>query len=164
MTRLIPLVFLFVLLPTMLFAADATSPPTAVAELTIQPQPGKSKWFSNAEPLFGQYLATGDGVATGPLSGRVNWDFYEDQSRADTHPAYLRGFIERDGTRHRFEMIGVYTPGPGEQPEYWTLSGTIVLESDQLMGTRQLLVTGKFMPRLSQAHWTVWRPSRPAHG
>jgi len=45
-----------------------------------------------------------------PARRKVAWDLYEETSAEERHPAFLRGFLERDGQRYPFEIIGLYTP------------------------------------------------------
>lgn len=160
--RLILLTGLVALLPINLSAADAVSPLTAVAELTLNHRPDQSKVIPDGEPVFGNYLGSGDGAATGVLSGRIGWDLYEDQTRTNAHPTLFRGLIEKDGKSHPFEIVGVFTPEPAHGPEElqrWSLSGAIVFETDALTGARHAPITGEGVRRAQDGwrhRYTVW--------
>ena len=157
------LVAIALLLPVA--AAPAVAQTEAVLKLTLQYQQSDHKVINEGTPLFGHYLGTGDGVATGTLQGTVDWDLYEDQSRDDLHPAHFRGFIAHQGTPYAFQLIGVYTPEGQEQvtmpdgrehSRHWALSGTIVFEDPALLGMRQALVTGSTDLSVMQLRVTVW--------
>jgi len=124
--------------------------------LVLQYQPSDGKWISDGTALFGVYLGSGRGVASDSLAGSVAWDLYEDQSRDDTHPSLFRGFIERDGKRHAFEIIGVLTPDGLEKTRHWFLSGTIVLQDRELLGVRAAPVTGSVAAGVWEHRYTVW--------
>jgi len=135
------------------------------AELTLQYQQSDSTWVDDGEALFGHYVGSGRGIATGALQGTVRWDLYEDQSRNDLHPALFRGFVERAGRRHQFQIIGVYTPEGSEKLvtpaghetfRRWTLSGTVILEDSLWLGARHAPVTGSVDISLGTARHTVW--------
>jgi hypothetical protein len=148
--QLVPqLVMATLLLPGLSIAA-----PQPAATLMLQHRPSDGKWISDGNALFGAYLGSGGGVATDALAGAITWDLYEDQSRDHTHPTLFRGFIERDGKRHAFEIIGVFTPDGLATPRRWFLSGTIVLEDDKLLGVRAAPVTGS-----GSAETGVWKHS-----
>jgi hypothetical protein len=138
-----------------IIAAGATASPRAVAELTLQRQPSHPKWIPEKPPLFGDYLASGDGSGSGALAGRLEWDLYEDESRDDRHPAWLRGVIERDGRRYPFEIIGVYTPDPADRRR-WRISGAIAFDDARLLGALHAPITGAFEASTNSARYTVW--------
>jgi len=137
--------------------ADALASPRPIAELKLQAS--QSKRTSDKPPLFGDYLASGDGSGSGALSGRIQWDLYEDQSRDDRHPAWFRGVFERDGHRYPFEIIGVYTPDPKNSGR-WRISGAITFDDIKLLGTLHAPITGTFEANTSSARYTVWVDSK----
>ncbi len=145
------LVLTVLLLPTLSLAA-----PQSVAVLTLEYQQSERKSINDGKALFGIYLGTGTGVANGALKGTVAWDLYEDQSRADMHPTLFRGFIERDGKRHPFQIIGVLTPDGLKKTRHWFLSGTIVFEDSKLLGVRHAPVTGSVETGVWKHRYTVW--------
>ncbi len=136
-------------------AAGALASPQSIAELKLQRQESQSKRISDKPPLFGDYLASGDGRGSGALSGRIQWDLYEDQSRDARHPAWFRGTLERDGRRYPFEIIGVYTPDPSD-PARWRISGAIAFDDTRLLGTLHAPITGTFEGSTNSARYTVW--------
>jgi hypothetical protein len=138
-----------------LLTANAAAAPRPVAEIALQGKPDLPKWFSDSKPLFGDYVASGDGSASGALAGRFGGDLYEDGSRDDRHPAFFRGFIERDGHRILLEIIGVYTPLSADR-QRWQLSGAITFDDDHLLGTSFATITGTFEAKTDRAHYTVW--------
>ncbi len=142
----------------LLAAGAAVAAPKAVAELTLNYQKSANKQMSDGGRLFArcQHLGSGDGAATGALAGRIGWDLYEDQSRDDLHPTQFRGFIERDGQRHPFQIIGVFTPDGLEKTRHWYLSGTIVFDDERLFGARHAAVTGNVQTGVWKHHYTVW--------
>ena len=138
-----------------MITANAVAAPQAVAELTLQRQVSQPKWIPDGQPLFGDYLASGDGSGSGALAGRIDWDLYEDQSREDRHPAWFRGFIERDGRRYPFEIIGIYTPDSADLRR-WRISGAITFDDNHLLGMIHAPITGTFEASTNSAHYTVW--------
>ncbi|MGH8529512.1 MAG: hypothetical protein ACRETN_06655 [Nevskiales bacterium] len=134
----------FLVVALMLLAHSALAAPKAVAELTLNYQKSADRQMSDGGHLFArcQYLGSGDGTATGAIAGRVGWDLHEDQSRDDLHPTQFRGFIERDGKRHPFQIIGVFTPEPGQPIRRWKLTGTIVFDDNALFTGQHAPVTG----------------------
>jgi hypothetical protein len=150
--RAMPVVIVVASLATTVMAVAA---PQATLELTLQGQPSQPKWMPEGAPLFGNYLASGDGRVTGALTGRIGWDLYEDQSREDRHPAWFRGFFERDGRRYPFEIIGIYTPD-GANRRRWRISGAITFDDSHLVGTPHAPITGTFEAATNSAHYTVW--------
>lgn len=131
-------------------AAAATEP---IAELTLHGQPSQAKWVPNKSPLFGEYLASGDGSASGALIGKLAWDLYEDTPSVDRHPAYVRGFVERDGQRYPFEIIGLYT---AEAAQQWRITGAITFADTRVLGMKQASLTGSFDPGTRTAHYMIW--------
>ena len=129
--------------------------PQPIAELTLQAQASQPKWSPDQQPLFGDYLASGDGSGSGLLVGRIAWDLYEDQSAAERHPAFFRGFLERDGQRYPFEIIGLYTP---ESPDRrrWRITGAITFDDGRTLGMKQASLTGTFQAGPNTAHYTIW--------
>ncbi|MBT8102049.1 MAG: hypothetical protein HKN35_10855 [Woeseia sp.] len=146
-------------------ATSVSATPEPVMTMALKYQQSERKWFRDRAPLFGIYLGTGDGTAAGRLSGRVGWDLYEDQERADFHPAHFHGFIEVDGERHAFQILGVYTPASTDaavtpdgktHPRIWTLSGTIAFDDASVLGARHLPVTGTADLNTWTASYSVW--------
>jgi hypothetical protein len=133
----------------------AAAPPQAALELTLQRQPSQPKWIPEGPPLFGDYFASGDGSATGVLTGRIGWDLYEDHSRQDRHPTLFRGFLERDGRRYPFEIIGIYSPD-GADGRTWRISGAITFDDSHLLGTPHAPITGTYEAATKSAYYTVW--------
>src|SRR5882672_8504844 len=125
-----------------LITAGAVAAPRAVAELTLQRQETQAKWISEGQPLFGDYLASGDGNGSGALAGRIGWDLYE-EPRETRHLSWFHGFVERDGKKFPFEIIGVYTPLTVDRRR-WQLSGAIAFDDAHLLGTSYATVTGTF--------------------
>ncbi len=149
----------------LLAAATSFAAPQPAATLELQYQQSDQKVLTDGNALFGHYLGTGTGVATGALQGTVQWDLYEDQSLDDLHPAHFRGFVERAGKRYPFQILGVYTPDGTETVvtpaghetiRYWSLSGTIVFEDDALLGVRHAPVTGSVDTSVGTVRHTVW--------
>jgi hypothetical protein len=138
-----------------MITADAVAAPRSVAEFTLQRQESQPKWIPEGKPLFGDYLGSGDGSGSGALVGRIDWDLYEDQSRDDRHPAWFRGFLERNGHRFPFEIIGVYTPDSADRRR-WRLSGAISFDDSHLLGTLHAPITGTFEGSTKRAHYTIW--------
>ena len=142
--------------------------PSAAATFTLEYQQSERKWNRDGEGAFGKYLGTGTGTGTGALQGRIGWDLYEDQSRDDLHPAHFHGFVERDGKRHPFQVIGVFTPVELDKSKtwgsdlgashasHWTLSGTIVFEDESVLGARQGTVAGAVDLTEMKGKYTVW--------
>ena len=139
-----------------LFAgAAALAEPQPIAELTLHRQASQPKWFPDRQPLFGDYLASGDGSGSGPLVGKVAWDLYEETETAERHPAFLRGFLERDGQRYPFEIIGLYTAESADRRQ-WRITGAITFTDHQMLGMKQASLTGTFEVATSTAHYTIW--------
>lgn len=142
----------------LLTAGAALAEARAIAQLTLNYQKSADKQMSDGGRLFArcQHLGSGDGAATGALAGRVGWDLYEDQSRDDLHPTQFRGYIERDGKRHPFQIIGVFTPEAGRPIRRWKLTGTIVFDDDILFSTQHAAVTGYVETGVWRHYYTVW--------
>jgi hypothetical protein len=122
------------LVGTFFMSATAAASPKQVAEFSLHARASQPKWVPEEHPLFGDYLASGEGEGSGPLIGHFLWDLYEDQSRDDRHPAFFRGFVEREGRRHSFEIIGVYVPVSADRRR-WQLSGAITFADALVLGT-----------------------------
>lgn len=153
------------LLPLMLLMANpAAAAPRAAAELTMQYHKSADRQTTDGGCLFAkcEYLGSGDGAGTGKLAGRISWDLFEDQSRDDLHPTQFRGFIERDGERHSFHIIGVFTPDGLGKALRWYLSGTIVFDDERLLGARHAAVTGDVQIGVWKHRYTVWLDSDAA--
>ncbi len=135
---------------------SAMAEPKAVAQLTLNYQKSMDKQMPDGGRLFArcQHLGSGDGAASGALAGRLVWDLYEDQSRDDLHPTQFRGFIERDGRRHPFQIIGVFTPEAGKPR--WKFSGTLVFDDDKLLPAQHAPVAGYVETGVWRHHYTVW--------
>lgn len=142
----------------LLLAGPATAAPRGVAELTLQYRESAGRQVAEDGLLFAkvEYLGSGDGSGSGKLAGRVGWDLYEDQSNDDMHPTQFRGFIERDGVRHPFTLIGVFTPDGLEKTRHWYLSGAIVFDDERLLGARHAAVTGNVQAGVWKHRYTVW--------
>ena len=141
----------------LLISGAAFANPQLVAQLALEYQQSQQKWVPEEQPLFGKYLGSGDGSASGTLAGRFVWDLYEDQSRDDRHPMLMRGFIERDGRRYPFQILGVFTREAPDNPRRWLHSGTIVFDDSQLLGTVHAPVTGTAVQTDTWRHqYTVW--------
>jgi hypothetical protein len=138
-----------------IITAGALASPRPIAELKLQRQESQPKLTPERPPLFGDFLASGDGRGSGALAGRIKWDLYEDQSRDARHPAWFRGALERDGRRYPFEIIGVYTPDPSD-PSRWRISGAIAFDDTRLLGTLHAPITGTFEGSTNSARYTVW--------
>jgi len=136
-------------------AAAALAAPQQAAQLSLHGLPGHAKWLPDAPPLFGSYLASGEGEASGELSGRFVWDLYEDQSREDRHPAWFRGYLERDGKRYPFEIVGIYTPDSADR-RHWRITGTITFDDGQLLGVPHAPIMGAYEANSRSALYTVW--------
>ena len=54
----------------------AVAAPKQPAELSLHGLPSHSKWLPEERPLFGSYLASGDGEGAGALAGHILWDLY----------------------------------------------------------------------------------------
>ena len=143
-------------LAVLLAPAPSLAAPRSAAVLTLEYRQSDGKWIADDKVLFGSYLGSGRGAASGVLEGTVAWDLYEDQSRDDMHPSLFRGFIERDGKRHPFQIIGVLTPDGLEKTRHWFLSGTIVFEDSKLLGVRHAPVTGSVEAGVWKHRYTVW--------
>ncbi len=137
-------------------AAQAALAP--VAELTLNYHESAEKQMPDGGYLFArcELLGSGDGAATGVLQGRVGWDLYEDQRSDDLHPTQFRGYIERQGKRHPFQIIGVFTPEAGKPIRRWYLTGTIVFDDAALFPARHAPVTGYVETGVWRHHYTVW--------
>lgn len=137
---------------------SALADPKAVAELSVTFQRSLDKQMSDGGHLLARcrYLGSGNGAATGVLAGRVGWDLYEDQSREDLHPTQFRGFIERDGKRHSFQIVGVFTPEAGKPIRRWKFTGTIVFDDRALFPALHAPVTGYVETGVWRHHYTVW--------
>src|SRR5258708_5681268 len=127
---------------SLMIAASAAAAPKPVAEMMIKAQPSLPKWFPDGKPLFGDYVASGDGSGSGALAGHVVWDLYE-EARKTRHLSWFHGFVERDGRRYPFEITGVYTPTTADRRR-WQLSGAIAFDDDHLLGTSYATITGTF--------------------
>lgn len=145
---------------------SATAVPVLALEFVYQQS--ERRWFRDRPAFFETYLGTGNGQATGRLEGWVGWDLYEDQKRDDFHPAHFHGFIEQDGQRHEFQIIGIYTPISDDSavtpdgkthPKLWALSGAIVFEDTTVLGARHLPVTGVANLETWTASYEVWETS-----
>ena len=151
------------LAPTGARAEQTPQSPAPIAQLALHHEPGANQFVPNAAPVFGQYLGSGDGTATGVLGGRIVWDLYEDQTQSNAHPAFFRGVIEHNGASYPFEIIGALTSETPRAPverQRWSLSGVIVFDGDAPMGARQALVAGETVLHATEG-WrhslTVWR-------
>ena len=136
-------------------AAGALAAPQQVAELSLHGLASHPKWIPKEQPLFGSYLASGDGEATGAVVGHVFWDLYEDHSRSDRHPTFFRGFVERDGRRYPFQIIGVYTQESAD-PQRWRISGVITFADKTVLGTAHEAFTGTRDASTRTSHFTIW--------
>jgi len=136
-------------------ATHALASPRPIAELRLKPQESQSKLTPERPPLFGEFLASGDGRGSGALAGRIKWDLYEDQSKDARHPAWFRGTLERNGRQYPFEIMGIYTPDPSV-PARWRISGAIAFDDTRLLGTLHAPITGTFDANASSARYTVW--------
>ncbi len=145
-----------------LITGAALAAPKAVAELTLTYQESAKKQMPDGGHLFAhcELLGSGDGAATGALQGRVGWDLYEDHSRDDLHPTQFRGYIERQGKRHPFQIIGVFTPEAGEPVARWNFTGTVVFDDAALFPARHAPVSGYVETGVWRHHYTVWATSR----
>ena len=135
----------------------ALADPKPVTELSLIYQKSADKQTSDGGHMLARcrYLGSGNGAATGALAGRIAWDLYEDQSRDDVHPTQFRGFIERDGKRHLFQIIGIYTPEAGEPIRRWKFTGTIVFDDRALFPALHAPVTGYVEAGVWRGHYTV---------
>jgi hypothetical protein len=149
------LICMLALVATLMMGGGAIAAPQPIAGLTLHPQPSQSKWFPDQQPLFGDYLASGDGSGSGLLVGKMAWDLYEETSSEDHHPAYFRGFLERDGKRYPFEIIGLYTPESPDRRQ-WRITGAITFTDSHMLGMRQASLTGAFDAGARMAHFTIW--------
>jgi hypothetical protein len=136
-------------------ALGALAAPQQIAELSLHGLASHPKWIPEEQPLFGKYLASGDGEASGALVGHVFWDLYEDQLREDRHPAFFRGFVERDGRRYPFEIIGIYTPDSADR-QRWRISGVITFADKTVLGTAHEPFTGTREASTRASHFTIW--------
>ena len=137
-----------------LMTAGAMAAPKPVAEMMIRAQPSIAKWFPDGNPLFGDYVASGDGTGSGALAGHIVWDLYE-EARKTRHVSWFHGFVERDGHRYPFEIAGIYTPVTADRRR-WQLSGAIAFDDDHLLGASYATITGTFDADTVSAHYTVW--------
>jgi hypothetical protein len=139
--------------------AAAMAAPQAIVELTLHPKPAHGKWVQDKPPLFGEYFASGDGESTGAVVGKIAWDLYEDTSSSEQHPAFFRGFVERDGQRYAFEIIGLYTPESADR-RHWRITGAIAFSDSHVLGMKQASLTGTFEAganaAAATAHYTIW--------
>ena len=140
---------------TFVSSVSALAAPQQAAELFLRALPGQPKWLPDEPPLFGSYLASGEGEASGGLVGRFVWDLYEDQSGEDRHPAWLRGYLEREGRRYPFVIIGIYTPDSADRRR-WRISGTITFDDSKLLGAPHAPITGLYEADSSSARYVVW--------
>jgi hypothetical protein len=136
-------------------ASGALAAPQQLAEMSLQGLASHPKWLPRERPLFGSYLASGEGEASGALVGHVFWDLYEDQSRHDRHPSFFRGFVERDGHRYPFEIIGIYTPESADS-QLWRISGVINFADRLVLGTAHETLTGTWDASTRMSHFTIW--------
>jgi hypothetical protein len=136
-------------------APAAVAAPQPVAELVLHGIPSHTKWISEEEPLFGRYLASGDGEVSGAVTGHVVWDLYEDQTREDRHPTFFRCLLERDGRRYPFEIIGVYSPASPDKRQ-WRISGAITFADSAVLGTEQQPIIGRWEASSGTSHFTLW--------
>lgn len=148
-------VYILPLVGNLILGAAAIAAPKPIAELTLHPQLSQSKSFPNQQPLFGDHVASGDGSGSGVLVGKIAWDLYEEVSTPGHHPAYLHGFLERDGKRYPFEIIGLYT---AESPDkrHWRITGAITFDDNHILGMKQASLTGTFEAATSTRHYTIW--------
>lgn len=146
-------------------ASLSATTPQEVMVLELVYQQSERRWFNDRSGFFESYLGTGNGRASGRLDGRIGWDLYEDQKLDDFHPAHLHGFIEQDGVRHEFQVIGIYTPVTDDHavtpdgkthPKIWALSGAIVFDDTAVLGARHLPVTGIANLETWTATYSVW--------
>jgi hypothetical protein len=135
-------------------AAGALAAPQLVAELSLHGLVSHPKWIPEEQPLFGSYVASGDGEASGALVGHVFWDLYEVQSRDDRHPTFFRGFVERDGHRSPFQIIGIYTPESADERR-WRISGVITFADKTVLGTAHEPLTGTRDASTRTSHLTL---------
>src|SRR5579863_1236606 len=145
----------FVIAVSFMITTGVVAAPRSVAELSLHYQASQPRWVPEKQPMFGEYLGSGDGSGSGVLAGGVDWDLYEDQSLIDRSPAFFRGFVERDGHRHPFQIIGIYTPESADRRQ-WRISGVIVFDDSQLLGELHAPITGTFEASTGSAHYTVW--------
>jgi len=143
------------LMGSLVLSATAMGEPQRIAELALHAQPSQSKWLPDQKPLFGDYLASGDGNASGALVGKIAWDLYEEMSNADHHPAHMLGFLEREGKRYPFEIIGLYTPESADRRQ-WRITGAITFADSQVLGMKQASLIGTFEAATSSAKYTIW--------
>ena len=143
------------LVSTFVGSVSALATPQRAAELSLHGLPGHPKWLPDEPPLFGSYLASGEGEASGGLVGRFVWDLYEDQSHEDRHPAWLRGYLERDGRRYPFVIVGIYTPDSADRGR-WRISGTITFDDSKLLGAPHAPITGRYEANSNSARYVVW--------
>ncbi len=149
---------LFMVALPLTVAVQANAAPRAVAELELNYQKSAEKWMSDGGHLLARcrYLGSGDGSAKGAIAGRAGWDLYEDQSAQDLHPTQFRGFIERDGKRHPFQIIGVFTPEAGEPTRRWKFTGTIVFDDGALLSSRHAPLSGYVETGVWRHRYTIW--------
>lgn len=138
-----------------LVGAMAQAAPRQSAELTLHGLPGHAKWLPDEPPLFGSYLASGEGEASGGIAGRFVWDLYEDQSREDRHPVWMLGYLEREGRRYPFTIVGIYTPDSPDRRR-WRISGTITFDDKQVLGAPHAPITGLYEANSRSARYSVW--------
>jgi len=149
---------LFAAVCTLLFTGTATAALRPVGELTLQYQKSAERRTTDGGHLLAhcKYLGSGDGTGTGALAGQIAWDLYEDQSRDDMHPTQFRGFVERDGNRHPFHVIGIFIPDPAQPVERWQFAGTIVFDDAHPLGVRAAAITGSVQAGVWKHHYTIW--------
>jgi hypothetical protein len=136
-------------------AATAVAAPQQVAELALHAIPSHAKWIPKEKPLLGAYIASGDGEASGAVSGHLVWDLYEDQTREDRHPTFFRGILERGGRRYPFEIVGLYSPASADKKR-WRISGAITFADNTVLGTEQQPMIGTFEVSSLTARFTIW--------
>jgi hypothetical protein len=148
-------VYALVAAASVLIGGGAAAEPQRFAEFVLHGLPSHPKWLPEEQPLFGHYLASGDGETAGAIVGRVFWDLYEDHSQADRHPTFFRGFVERDGHRYPFEIIGIYTPESADKT-HWRISGAITFADKAVLGTEQQPIVGKWEASTRTSRFTIW--------
>lgn len=144
-----------VIFGNLIVGVAAVAAPKQVAELSLHGLPSHPKWIPDEPPLFGSYLASGDGEGSGALAGRVFWDLYEDQSGDDRHPAFFRGIVEQDGRRYPFEIIGIYTQESTDR-QRWRISGVITFADGHVLGTAHEPMNGTWDATTRTSHFTIW--------
>jgi hypothetical protein len=150
--------YLLPLVGVLMLGAPAMAAHQDVAELSLRGLPSHPKWLPDEPPLFGSYLSSGEGEASGAVTGHVVWDLYEDQSLEDRHPTFFRGFLEHDGHRYPFEIIGIYAPASSDKKR-WHISGAIAFSDKLVLGKEQQLIAGEWEAATRTSHFTVWADS-----